>query len=283
MNDGHLQIKIFEAKNNKKSFIGLIKEMFGDLISSLNLAKRLFLRDKKAEYRQSILGVLWAFITPMINAVVWIFLSASGAVSVSTERLPYPLYVFTGTIIWSIFSESINMPLIETNNSKGLISKINFPKEAILMSGFYKLLFNTSIKVFIIIVALFVFRINPGVGFLLGLVTILFIVFVGVVFGLLITPVGMLYKDIGKAIPLGLSFLMYTAPVVYQEIKNPTIAKLIHINPLTPLINSARNTLTGYGFEQPQYLLLILGITLIMGFLAWVFYRVSIPIIVERM
>ena len=74
-------LKITEYKpNQNNSFLKEIKQMFKDLLSSRELAKRLFLRDKKAEYRQSVLGVLWAFITPCINALVWIFLTVSGAV-----------------------------------------------------------------------------------------------------------------------------------------------------------------------------------------------------------
>jgi len=279
-----MKLKTVVYTSDKRThFFKEIKAIFTDIRSSNFLAYQIAKRDIQAQYRQSVLGILWAFVTPMINAVVWIFLSASGAVAIPTDKLPYPLFVFIGTILWSVFTESLNMPLIQTQAAKGLISKINFPKEAILVAGFYKLLFNTSIKLIIVIIALFVFKVNPGINFLLGGVMIIFIMMFGVVFGMLITPIGMLYKDIGRGIPLALSFLMYTAPVVYQEIKNPMIAKIVNINPLTPLINSARNTLTGYGFEQLPYLLGILGVTLIIGLLGWIFYRVSIPIIVERM
>jgi len=271
------------TSERKTGFIAEIKAMFQDLITSSELAKRLFIRDKKAEYRQSLLGILWAFITPLINALVWIFLSMSGAVKIETDQLPYPLFVFIGTILWSIFTESVNMPLTATNGAKALISKINFPKEAILISGFYKTLFNAIIKIAIIIIALVVFQINPGLYFIEGLLMVLYLMCFGIALGLLITPIGMLYKDVGRAIPLGLSFLMYTTPVVYQEIKNPFLAKLVNFNPLTPIINSVRNLLTGYFWDQPMYLLIIGFITLLIILLGWIFYRVSIPIIIERM
>lgn len=271
------------SSNNKTGFINEIKAMFLDLKESRGLAKRLFIRDKKAEYRQSILGILWAFITPLINAMVWIFLSMSGAVKIETNQLPYPLFVFIGSMLWSIFSESINSPLVSTTNARGLISKINFPKEAILLSGFYKVIFNTVIKLLIIGLALIAFQINPGIEILLGLLMVLFLIFVGNAIGLLITPIGMLYKDIGRGIPLVLSFAMYTTPVVYQEMKNPFLAQLVNINPLTPIINSTRNLLTGYGWDQPFYLLTILLVSMIVCIIGWIFYRISIPIIVERM
>lgn len=271
------------SAERKTGFLNEIKQMFADLIKSRGLAKRLFIRDKKAEYRQSVLGVLWAFITPLINALVWIFLSMSGAVQIETDQLPYPLFVFIGSMLWSIFSESLNSPLISTNNAKSLISKINFPKEAILLSGFYKVIFNTIIKICIIGLSLIAFKINPGFNILFGFVMLFFLVFFGHALGLLITPIGMLYKDVGRGIPLVLSFAMYTTPVVYQEMKNPFLAKLVNINPLTPIINSTRNLLTGFNWEQPMYLVVILVVSALVFIVGWIFYRISIPIIVERM
>ena len=269
--------------NKKKGIHHEIVAMLKDLTASKELAKRLFIRDLKAEYRQSVLGILWAFITPLVNALVWIFLSASGAIAVQTDQLPYPLYVFIGTMIWGIFSESLNSPLISTSNAKSLISKINFPKEAIILSGLYKLLFNSVIKLLIITIAIIAFQINPGINIVFAFLMILFIIFIGISIGLVITPIGMIYKDVGRGIPLLLSFAMYATPVVYQDIKNPILNKIINVNPLTPILNSTRNLLTGYSWDQPLYLFIIFICTFIILVFGWIFYRVSIPIIVERM
>lgn len=278
------QIHIYESTDNKrKKGFGLFSEMFGDLWESKELAKRLFIRDKKAEYRQSLLGVLWAFITPLTNALVWIFLSASGAVNVEGTGIPYPLFVFIGTILWSVFSESLSMPLMQTTSSKALISKINFPKEAILISGFYKVLFNTIIKMVIIVLALLAFQIQINANILYFLALVVFLICFGICFGLALAPIGMLYKDIERALPIALTLFMYLTPVVYKESKIKSLQGLLDINPLTPMINSARNLATGGSFENPQYLLAICIFSLVIGFIGWIFYRVSIPIIVERM
>lgn len=279
-----MQVKVFEPSNStKKGFGSLVREMFKDFWSSRDLAWRLFVRDKKAEYRQSLLGILWAFITPLTNALIWIFLSASGAIVIPGTGIPYPLFVFLGTMIWSIFTESVNLPLSQTNAARNLISKINFPKEAILMSGFYKTLFNSGIKLIIVVLALIVFKINPGFNFLLFLLMLLFTIAFGISLGLVVAPFGMLYKDVGRAMPMALTFLMYLTPVVYKGTKISALQNFLDLNPLTPIVNSARNLATGGWFENPAYLIMIFFFMLIVGFIGWVFYRVSIPIIVERM
>lgn len=277
------EIKIYEAASQNKTFTKVIGEMFKDLISSAGLAKRLFIRDKNAEYRQSIFGILWALITPLANALIWVFLSVSGAVNVSGGGIPYPLYVFLGTMLWSVFSESVSMPLTQTNAAKALISKINFPKEAILVAGFYKTLFNTGIKILIMLGVLMFFGFYPDYQYLFFLVMLVLLILFGISLGLIITPIGMLYTDIGRVIPVVLPFLMYLTPVVYKTTKIPALQKVIDANPMTPLINTCRNMLTDGSFENPTYLFVILIVTILMLFIGWLFYRISIPIVVERM
>jgi lipopolysaccharide transport system permease protein len=108
-----LKTTVYQRENN--SNIGkLIKESLKDIVSSRFLAKQLAIRDIKAQYRQSFLGIIWAFITPLSTALVWIILSKSGAVKLSETGVPYPVYVFSGTLLWSIVVDSINAPMANT-------------------------------------------------------------------------------------------------------------------------------------------------------------------------
>tara|TARA_B110000093_G_scaffold165136_1_gene189433 strand:+ start:354 stop:617 length:264 start_codon:yes stop_codon:yes gene_type:complete len=85
-----LEVKIYQKENNIK--IGrLIKDSLSDIYTSRFLAKQLAVRDISAQYRQSFLGVLWAFITPLTTAFVWILLSATGTIRLSDTGIPYPV------------------------------------------------------------------------------------------------------------------------------------------------------------------------------------------------
>ncbi|MCF1420263.1 ABC transporter permease [Mangrovimonas futianensis] len=278
-----MQIKKYTSSQNSQSFKGLFVEMFQDLMASRGLAWRLTVRDFKGQYRQSFFGAFWVFITPLMSALVWMFLNASGAVKISSSGIPYPAYVLTGTMLWSILSESINMPLKQTNASKGVISKINFPKEALLLSGLYKIGGNTLIKIGLILLVLLVFGVVPDYKILLlPLVLTGFILF-GFSIGLLLTPIGMLYNDVVRLIPMAMQFLMYLSPVVYSMPKDQSLlTQIIRINPTTCLINLARNSFVGLPFEQWFYFGVLMFMTIIIMLVSWVFYRYSIPIIVER-
>ena len=247
------------------------------------MAKQLATRDIKAQYRQSYLGIIWAFITPLTTALVWVFLNMSGTVKLTDTGIPYPVYAFSGTLLWSIISDSINAPILSTTAAKGILSKINFPKEALLVSGIYKLLFNSSIKIVLLLVFVGLFGVGYHVSLLLFPLALLGVILIGTTIGLFITPIGMLYKDIGKFITVALSMLMYVTPVVYVLPKAGMMKTLMEINPLTPLILTTRDLVVGFPPEYLTYYFWVLGLSIPLFFIGLLFYRISIPILVERM
>ena len=261
----------------------MVREMFRDLLASRELAGRLAKRDISAQYRQAFLGILWAFILPLANTVIWIFLSRTGIVSMEETELPYPVYVFTGTMLWAILIDAINAPLLQTNAARAMLTKLNFPREALLISGIYQTLFNGAIKILLLIGTLILLGINPGWNILLFPLGIISLVLTGTAIGLLITPVGMLYTDVGRALPLLMQFLMYLSPVVFPIPKEGWAATLFQLNPLTPLILTTRDWLTGYTPEFLNYFLAVNAFAFVLLLLVWVAYRLAMPILIERM
>jgi len=276
-------VSVYTPDSSLASPRAMVVAMFRDLLKGRGMAWRLALRDVRAQYRQAILGVLWAFIAPLATTITWIFLSSAGIVSLSTTALPYPVFVFSGTLLWSILVDAINSPLQQTNASRSMLGKLNFPREAILLSGLFQLLFNTAIKLVLLLGALLVVGINPGWGLLLLPLGVASLILVGMAIGLLITPVGMLYTDVGRGVPLLMSFVMYLTPVVFPMPKEGWVATLYQINPLTPLIVTCRDWLTG---TSPEFLGYFLGVNVAAAallFVAWAAWRLAMPIIIERM
>jgi len=261
----------------------MLREMFADLNTGRELAWRLAVRDIQAQYRQAFLGILWAFILPLANTLAWVFLNSSGVVQIADTVLPYPVYVFTGTMLWAIFMDALNAPLQQTNAAKGMLSKLNFPREALLLSGVYQTLFNASIKIALLLGVLIFMGINPAWNLLLFPFGILSIIMVGTALGLFIAPVGTLYTDIGRALPLLMQFMMYVTPVVFPMPKAGWAATVFALNPLTPLILTTRDWLTGQTPEYMGYFIAVnvAGVVLLLG--VWVVYRLAMPILIERM
>ena len=277
------QITVYTPDSSLASPRKMLREMFRDLVASRELAWRLAVRDISAQYRQAFLGILWAFILPLANTIAWIFLNSSGIVVVADTTLSYPVYVFTGTMLWAIFMDALNAPLQQANAAKAMLAKLNFPREALIVSGIYQTLFNASIKIALLLGALVVVGINPGWGLLLFPFGIMSLVLVGTAFGLLITPVGILYTDVGRAMPLLMQFLMYVTPVVFPMPKSGWAATLFVLNPLTPAILTTRGWLTGFAPEYLVRFILVNIAAVALLLVVWVVYRLAMPILIERM
>lgn len=277
-----LETKIYQKENNLHIW-KLVKESVSDIYRSRFLAKQLAIRDIKSQYRQSYLGLFWAVINPLATAFIWIFLNSSGTLRISDTGIPYPVYAFSGTLLWSIIIESINSPMNSTNSARSILSKINFPKEALITSGIIKLLFNSSIKILLLLAFIFIF----GIGFHWTLLLFPFVIMGAILFGttlgLFLTPLGMLYSDVNRSITFALRFIMYATPVVYAVPKEGILKVIMEINPITPIVVVARDTIVGGDFSYLLYFLVLIGICIPLLFLALVIYRISIPIIVERL
>lgn len=278
-----LKITVYTPESSLRNPARMLREMFSDLLASRDLAWQLALRDIRAQYRQTALGLLWAFILPLANTAAWLFIQGSGIITLQPTALPYPVYVFTGTILWAIFMDAVNAPLQQTTTAKPMLAKINFPREALVLSGIYQTLFNACIKIGVLLAALLIMGVTPGWGLLLFPLAVLSLILAGTALGLLITPVGMLYTDIGKSLPLLMQFLMYLTPVVFPVPTSGWAATLFQLNPLTPLILAARDLLTGFMPEQWLAFIVVNVATLFLLVLAWLVFRTAMPILVERM
>lgn len=271
------------TSSNSYSFRGILKASLKGYKDSFYLAKQLAKRDIQAQYRQSFLGVFWAIFPALINSLVWIFLQSSGTIAVTTTSVPYPAFVLIGTTLWGIVGECINLTTSSVNANKSIITKINFDKEALITLGLLKFFFNFLIKMGLIIVFLVFFKIVPSVEVLLFIPLLFLSIVFFVAIGVLLMPISLLYTDISRLIPIALQFLMYVTPVVYAMPHQGIMRKVMLLNPLSYIITDLRNMLTGYDIENPLFWCLGLLITAILSIIALVVYRVSMPILTERM
>jgi lipopolysaccharide transport system permease protein len=261
----------------------MFRQMFTDLLASRNLAWQLIVRDVRAQYRQAALGLGWAFVLPVANAATWLFLNSSGIVEIPNTGMSYPAFVISGTLLWAIFMDAVNAPLLQTQLAKPMLAKINFPREALLLSGAGQALLNGAVKIAVLAASLLFLGVTPSWSIAFLPIVVLQLILVGTAAGLCLVPLGMLYSDIGRGLPLLLQFLMFLSPVVYAAPEHGLAAKIMHWNPVTPLLKAARETLTGQWPGNIDALAVVcLGATAVL-LLGWFAYRAAMPILIERM
>ena len=261
----------------------LIRSMVHDLIASRQLAWRLLVRNISAQYRQSLLGYLWAFLPPIATTLTWMFLNSQKILNPGSIDIPYPAYVMVGTLLWHGFVDALNSPIKLVTSSKSMMAKINFPREALILAGLGQVLFNFTIRLVLMLAVFVWFHIAIPSTIFLAPLGILALMSLGLMIGLLLTPLGVLYQDIGRGLSMATTMWFFITPVVYAPPTRWPASLLVQFNPVSPLLITAREMLTTGKLTQSMSFLLITGFTFLLMFLGWVLYRSAMPHLIERM
>lgn len=261
--------------------------MWADLLASRELAIALAKREIKVLYRQSVLGYLWAFLPVLGTTAIFLFLRSGGAFQTLDSGMSYPLYVLTGTILWQVFVDAVNGPLKIVNASRLMLVKINFPREALVLAGVMITGFNFLVRLLVLIPALFYFSkqglYTCSVSMLLFPVGVFSLVLLGYTLGLLITPLGMLYKDVNLGVQMVLGLWMFLTPVILALPDAGMVASIMRWNPVTSVLDTTRSWLVGIPPALVMEMICVTAISFAALIFGWIFCRVSLPHVIARM
>ena len=278
-----LPVTVYTPESPLRNPAKLLREMWQDLLSARELAWRLFLRDVRAQYRQSILGYLWVFIPPLVASLPFIYLNAQGVVKIGDTPIPYAAYAIIGTTIWQVFADALNAPLRAVIAARSMLARINMPREAILLSALGQIGLGFLVRLMLLIGVFIWFRLLPPPSVVLFPLGILSLIMIGSFVGLLVTPIGLLYGDVQRALPIFVTFLMLLTPVVYPVPQSGLAATIALYNPLTPLVAATRDWLTtGTTTYTVTFITITLSATVLL-FVVWVVFRVATPHLVARL
>lgn len=274
--------KRYSSERQIRHPLQLFQEMFRDLLASRTLAGRLLMRDLTVQYRQSFLGIIWAFIPPVVTAVGFTLAKNSGVMNISNTEIPYPAYVLFSTALWQTFLEALNAPISGVNTAKTLLSRIKIPPETIVLAKSGQVLFNFAVKLILIIITFIWFRVPVTWTVVLAPVALIHLVILGTAIGLLLAPWGTLYGDISRIIPLISAPWLLLTPVIYPVPKSGWFGTLVNLNPVTPLLVTTRELATGQAISEPTAFWVVSGIAIVGLLVGWIIYRLSLPFVIER-
>jgi len=278
-----LPITVYTPESPLRNPAKLLRDMWQDLLNARELAWRLFLRDIRAQYRQSILSYIWVFIPPLVASLPFIYLNAQGVVKIGDTPIPYAAYAIIGTTIWQVFADALNAPLNAIIAARSMLARINMPREAILISALGQVGLGFLVRLMLLIGVIIWFRLLPPPSALLFPLGILSLIMLGSFIGLLVTPMGLLYTDVQRALPIFTTFLMLLTPVVYPVPQSGLAGIIAQYNPLTPLVVTTRDWLTtGTTTHAVGFITVSLSAT-VMLFVIWIVFRVATPHLVARL
>ncbi|HEX8719446.1 MAG TPA: hypothetical protein VF736_02280 [Pyrinomonadaceae bacterium] len=274
---------VYSAESQLRSPALFVAALRSDLRVAPAVAWRLFLHNLRAGYRRSLLGYVWLLLPPLATAATWVYLNSARVLDVGPTELPYTLYVLAGTTLWQVFAEALNSPLQQLSSARNILTKSRTPHEALLLAGVIEVFFNFAVRAAVLL-PVFVW-LNPAWGWpvLLAPAGVAALALLGFSLGLLLTPAGLLYRDVQRGLNLFAGFWFFLTPVVYPPPARWPASLLATLNPVAPLLVTARRWLAGAQAAPARGFAAVVALSLLCFAFGWLCYRLARPHLVARL
>jgi lipopolysaccharide transport system permease protein len=231
-------------------------------------------RDIKLRYKQTVIGVLWVVLQPVVNTVIFTVFFGNFA-KIPSGSLPYPVFVLLGLVFWGFFSASLSHAASIFIENEQLVKKVYFPRELLPISTIGTAFVDFLVTMLVLLVLLVVYRVTPYWQFFAFLpLAILITVLTTAGLGLLLASVNIKYRDVRYVIPFFLQTLIFVTPVIYPlNIVRPSFQYLLALNPMTGVIDTLRSTLSSGTVTHPEMLALAFVSSVIMFVVGLLYFR----------
>lgn len=278
-----LPVRVITPHSGLDGFKYAISSLVKNFGSARSLAWRFFLRDTRAAHRQSLFGYLWILVPPLLNSLVWILLDRSDVIRIESGAVPYPVFVLAGNVLWNSFNTAIMAALGIVGEARGMLSKVNFPQEALIYTASLKALVEAAIPAVLLVPALLIYHIPLQSAALLFPLALLATLLLGISLGLILVPIASLYSDVGRAVQLALRFGFFFTPVIFALPASGTARQLMLLNPLSNLVVTGRTWLVGAGESMPLAFAATFTASLLLLAAGILIFKVALPHLIERL
>lgn len=240
------------TKSTKKELnhdVAMFKKYF-------NLLSELTRKNVKLKYRNSWLGVFWSFLEPLLNMIVLsaVFGSMFGKHSIYITC--YPVYLFTGRLIFDFFTTSTKQSMVSFRRNSAIIKKVYVPKYMYPLSSIFSTFVNFAISILCYICVWIFFRttgMSGGAGLTISWRVLFFFVpmILVLVFstgvGLILSVLEVYFRDIEYIWNVATRLIMYLLPIIYPlkklEDKSDVLPLIVKANPLYSMIELFRQSI----------------------------------------
>ncbi len=239
----------FEISPERSSF----KLNFKEIYQYRDLLFLFIRRDIVSVYKQTILGPLWYFISPLLASITqyWVF---GRLAELPSDGTPYFLFVLCGNVLWSYFQASLTGTSNTFSANQGIFGKVYFPRAIVPLSITASNLFQFGIKMLLMLVFILfmglIKNINIWALTLPFLILIMALISMGL--GMIISSMTTKYKDFTQLMSFAIGLAMYITPVIYPtslfiQKLGPNKQWMIYANPLTSIFDVFRYGFLGAG------------------------------------
>ncbi len=207
-------------------------------------------RDVKVRYKQTLLGVLWAVLQPLLMMLIF-SLFFGKLLNVPSDEIPYPLFAFAGLLPWTFFATAAQTSGNSVVNNGNLISKVYFPRIIVPTASVGAALVDFGITCVVLAALMAYYGEAPGWGALMLPPLVALLVGLALGFGVLMSALNVRYRDIRFALPFAIQLWFFASPIIYPSSHVPERWRwVLALNPMTGIIEGFRAALFGRtGFD----------------------------------
>lgn len=252
----HKKSKDLENKHSDKNFgtdqVTLIQRRPGwklldlkELLDYRDLLTFIVWRDIKVLYAQTILGVSWAILQPLIQ--ILLFTIVFGRVAkISTDGIPYFVFSTVAIIPWTYMSQAMTFSSQSLITGQAMLGKIYFPRLIFPLTPILSRMVDFTVSLLILVAVLIYYKIPPTMNMLYLPIFIVMMMIVPAGVGLWLSAMAIRFRDVKHAMPFVVRMLIYTAPIVYSASSIPEKYRLIYsFNPIVGVIEGFRAGILG--------------------------------------
>lgn len=246
-----------------------------ELWSYRELLYFLTVRDIKVRYKQTLMGVAWVIIQPLMTMLIFT-LVFNRFVHLDAGTLPYPLFALSGLLLWLFFANAVTNSTHSLISNSNLITKVYFPRMFIPAASVGAGLVDLSVAFLLLILLCFYYGVTLTLNILLLPFFVLLMALLALGVGLLSAAVTVKYRDLRHALPFIIQLWMFASPVIYPATVVPANWRwLVTINPVAGAIEGFRASLTGAPFSLTHVLVSVAITMILLVFSIYVFRKLE--------
>lgn len=209
-------------------------------------------RDIQVRYKQTVLGILWAVIQPFAQMIIFTLLFAKNGFS--TDGIVPPVFYFSGSICWLLFSSALGTAGNSLVSNQNLITKVYFPRLVVPIAACVTGLVDFAISFLLLIVLMAWYHLVPSFAILLLPVFVALAVLASLSVALWLSALNVQYRDVRYVLNFMVQFWFFATPVIYPAsmLKKHWERVLVAINPMSGVVEGFRWCLFGHPAPGPM-------------------------------
>jgi lipopolysaccharide transport system permease protein len=221
----------------------------GEIWKYRELLYFLTLRDIKIRYKQTLIGVAWVVLQPVLTTAIFTVIFSTFA-RFDTKNVPYPLFALSGLGLWLFVQTSISLASNSFVNNTSLITKVYFPRLIVPLASAFATLFDLLFSLAILVILMVYIGVLPTTQIFAAPVFVFLTLVLAVAFGTLFSALNVRFRDVKFALPFMLQVWMIASPVFYPASLLSEKWRLVFaVNPLTGILEGFRSALFGLPFD----------------------------------